>query len=845
MKTTVLKLLAAATFLGAPWSGIAFAAGPDTAAHADADGTFTIHLEDDNAPAGAPSGDLERRTPKPGPKGKTKASHTAAGHAGGDAAHGDADAPDDDHDAAANAHGKKADAHGKQPDAHGKKSDAHGKKADSYGKNANAHGTKADAHGKNANAHGKKADSHGKNANAHGTKADAHGKQPDPHGKNADAHGNQADAHGKQAGSHGKKADAHGKQADSHGNQADAHGKQAGSHGKKADAHGKKADAHGKQADPHGGQADSHGKDADAHGNQADAHGEQADAHGKQADAHGTAADTEDHDADAHGDKPARHDGQARDDGEDADDEASDDDGETTHELLEPAAKPKKKRRPRDWKPLSGTGFSDARRNKWGVIEAVPPAVAARARLGFRGDEIQFPDKVHFTRDSIRFAAGADEVLARIAEQLQASPEITTLWIEGHTDFDGSEAYNQKLSEARASAVREALVRLGVAPERLVAYGFGESRPVVGGRQGSNVHENRRVVFRLVQGDRPALQSRRAVEFGHAAVVGVWGTARWRSSALAEPAHGSRRVPGGALALLSAEQPAEGAADVEPNFAAEAEAAAAGTPEASPVVGQGADEADDWRALEFRTQLPEGAVIETASGARVLLRLPDLTRVLVEPDSRLALTKLFHSSRENKSYTSARLETGAIAVAANPDERGVSSSIWSFAGGALELTSAEFELRTTGDGAAIALLRGAGSASTGGARSVSLKSGERLEPGGSVATPMVPRPEIEGPLTGTVPTARLVWKAVPEATRYRFEVAEDITFLQPARVEWTEGLTYDVPGLDSGRTWYWRVRAADASGTLGQPSRIHGFRLGSVAAAPVPPAPTPAPASPH
>jgi outer membrane protein OmpA-like peptidoglycan-associated protein len=603
--------------------------------------------------------------------------------------------------------------------------------------------------------------------------------------------------------------------------------------GKKADAHGAKADAHGAKADAHGAKADAHGAKADAHAAKADAHGAKADAHGAKADAHGAKADAHGGKADAHGEDPEADDG----------DDEVDEEGETTHELI--PAPPKPKRRPRDWKPLAGTGFSDARKNKWGVVEAVPPAIAARARMGFRGDEIQFPDRVHFTRDSIRFAAGADDVLARIAEQLQASPEIATLWIEGHTDFDGSEAYNQKLSEARASAVREALVRLGVAPERLVAYGFGESRPAVGGRKGAKDHENRRVVFRLVQADRPALQTRQAVEFGQAAVVGVWGPARWRLSALAGPPHGAHPVPAGALARRSAGGHGETAADAEPNFAAESEGAAA----PQPSVGNGPEEEQTeggWRPLEFRTQLPEGAVVETASGARVLLRLPDLSRVLVEPDSRLALTKLYHSQRENKSYTSARLETGAIAVAANPDERGVSTSIWSFGGGAIELTSADFEMRVSGSGAAVAVLRGSASASTGGASSIRLGAGERLEPGGTSVQPMLPRPEAVAPLTGTVPEARLSWQPVTGSARYRLEVAEDISFLQPARVEVVDGQALELAGLDAGRTWYWRVRASDAAGVLGRPSRIHAFRLGPAAPAPLPAAtPAAAPAASH
>lgn len=50
--------------------------------------------------------------------------------------------------------------------------------------------------------------------------------------------------------------------------------------------------------------------------------------------------------------------------------------------------------------------------------------------------------------------------------------------LEGHTDSKGSEAYNQKLSEARANAVAKALMSKGIANERISTEGFGEVKPI-------------------------------------------------------------------------------------------------------------------------------------------------------------------------------------------------------------------------------------------------------------------------------------------------------------------------------------------------------------------------------
>ena len=70
--------------------------------------------------------------------------------------------------------------------------------------------------------------------------------------------------------------------------------------------------------------------------------------------------------------------------------------------------------------------------------------------------------------------------------------------LEGHTCSLGTKAYNQALSERRAKAVKEWLVALGVAEDRLMAVGFGEDRPVADNTSEEGRRRNRRVEIRTV-----------------------------------------------------------------------------------------------------------------------------------------------------------------------------------------------------------------------------------------------------------------------------------------------------------------------------------------------------------
>lgn len=89
-------------------------------------------------------------------------------------------------------------------------------------------------------------------------------------------------------------------------------------------------------------------------------------------------------------------------------------------------------------------------------------------------------------------------IIRQIYQVLEQDKSLN-LRIVGHTDSDGSEEVNQKLSEARAGAVRDALVSVyGIDSGRLLTQGMGESEPVADNNSPQGKSKNRRVVFERI-----------------------------------------------------------------------------------------------------------------------------------------------------------------------------------------------------------------------------------------------------------------------------------------------------------------------------------------------------------
>ena len=71
----------------------------------------------------------------------------------------------------------------------------------------------------------------------------------------------------------------------------------------------------------------------------------------------------------------------------------------------------------------------------------------------------------------------------------------TKVYVEGHTDSDGSIQFNQQLSENRAKTVALHLMDNGISSNRIVTYGYGEERPIASNQTSEGKRMNRRVTF--------------------------------------------------------------------------------------------------------------------------------------------------------------------------------------------------------------------------------------------------------------------------------------------------------------------------------------------------------------
>jgi len=141
------------------------------------------------------------------------------------------------------------------------------------------------------------------------------------------------------------------------------------------------------------------------------------------------------------------------------------------------------------------------------IKKTVPDAKVERVGEGI---VVEFNSNVLFGFDESTLSADAKTSLDKLVKVLDAYPD-TDIEIQGHTDSKGSLAYNQALSERRATTVSGYLQGQGTAASRLTIKGYGETTPKYENSTVDGRTENRRVEFLIAANEKMKAEAAKSV----------------------------------------------------------------------------------------------------------------------------------------------------------------------------------------------------------------------------------------------------------------------------------------------------------------------------------------------
>ena len=137
----------------------------------------------------------------------------------------------------------------------------------------------------------------------------------------------------------------------------------------------------------------------------------------------------------------------------------------------------------------------DACPNEKGAADPDPKKNGCPKAVRVTETEVIILQQVQFDTAKSTIKKVSDKLLDEVAGVLKEHPEITKLEVQGHTDDRGDKAMNEKLSEDRANAVMQAMIKRGIDASRMTAKGFGPNVPIGDNKTEKGRQENRRVQF--------------------------------------------------------------------------------------------------------------------------------------------------------------------------------------------------------------------------------------------------------------------------------------------------------------------------------------------------------------
>jgi outer membrane protein OmpA-like peptidoglycan-associated protein len=132
------------------------------------------------------------------------------------------------------------------------------------------------------------------------------------------------------------------------------------------------------------------------------------------------------------------------------------------------------------------------------IEKKVPGAKVERVGEGI---VVDFTEKILFAYDKSDLTTTAMDNLAKLVQILKDYPD-TNIEVQGHTDSNGSDDYNMKLSQRRANEVSSYLRSRGITPGRVTTKGYGETAPVADNGTDEGRSQNRRVTFLITANEK-------------------------------------------------------------------------------------------------------------------------------------------------------------------------------------------------------------------------------------------------------------------------------------------------------------------------------------------------------